>query len=72
MLIIGSKLGQTLVFLDKDDMTDVIRQLSGMLEWIEASDIKPPYVYHQYDGRILVEDVDEYTDWLKETFGKEA
>jgi hypothetical protein len=65
MLIVSSAYGQTLVFTDRQSLENVAKQLKGQLEWIDAEDVQPPYIYHQAEHHVPVGEIDQWTDWLK-------
>ena len=65
MMIVSSAYGQTLVFTDRQSLEDVIKHLSGQLEWVDDEQIQPPYVYHQAEEHIPSDAIDQWTDWIK-------
>ncbi len=70
MIAVSNECGLTLVFKDVEDLRLVIAHLSGQLEWVEANDVPPPYIYTRYHSDIGKDEIDKYTDKLKVTFAQ--
>lgn len=65
MKILSSPKGLVLIFESLKELQGTIKNLSGMLEWIETEDVPPPHLYSVFDDRIPHEEINEMLDEIK-------